>query len=72
MSEGRCEAAPMQTELLLDYETILTNQARPVHFALRFTADAVAAKARQPAAFCVVLDRSGSMEGPALTPLLSS
>jgi len=29
---------PMKIENLLDYQTILTNQARPVHFALRFEA----------------------------------
>lgn len=72
MSEGWCQAARMQTELLLDHETILANQAQPVHFALRFTADAMAAKARQPAAFCVVLDRSGSMEGAPLTHALTA
>jgi len=27
----------MKTELLLDHATILANQARPIHFALRFT-----------------------------------
>jgi hypothetical protein len=53
LSEECDEAAAMQTELLLDYATILANQARPIHFALRFTAPAVAASARQPAAFCV-------------------
>lgn len=70
MSEGRHQSVRMKTELLLDYETILANQARPVHFALRFTADAVVAAARLPAAFCVVLDRSGSMEGPPLAHAL--
>lgn len=72
MSEGRQQSARMKTELLLDHETILANQARPVHFALRFTADAVAAAARQPAAFCIVLDRSGSMEGTPLDHALAA
>lgn len=53
----------MKTELLLDYQTILANQACPIHFALRFTADPVQQQDRQPLAFCVVLDRSGSMAG---------
>lgn len=56
----------MKTELLLDYQTILANQARPIHFALRFTADPVKLKDRQPLAFCIVLDRSGSMAGQPL------
>ena len=72
MSEGRHQSVRMKTKLLLDHETILANQARPVHFALRFTADVIAAKARQPAAFCVVLDRSGSMEGPPLAHALTA
>ncbi len=60
----------MKTELLLDYATVLANQARPIHFALRFTADPVAASARQPAAFCVVVDRSGAMDGRPLEQAL--
>ena len=56
----------MKIETHLDYQTILANQARPIHFALRFTAPAVAVSARQPAAFCIVLDRSGSMGGEPL------
>ena len=62
----------MKTELLLDHATILANQARPIHFALRFTADEVAMAARRPAAFCVVLDRSGSMEGRPLEHALTA
>ncbi len=62
----------MKTELLLDHATILANQARPIHFALRFTADEVAVAARRPAAFCVVLDRSGSMEGRPLEHALTA
>jgi len=56
----------MKTEFFLDYPTILANQARPVHFAIRFEADVVGKPRPKPAAFCVVLDRSGSMAGPPL------
>lgn len=72
MSEGRPQSLRMKTELLLDHETILANQAQPVHFALRFAADTVAAAARQPAAFCIVLDRSGSMDGAPLDHALAA
>ena len=57
----------MKTEFLLDYPTILAHQARPVNFAIRFEAGATSQPRPQPAAFCVVLDRSGSMAG---SPLL--
>jgi len=40
MSEGRHQSISMKTELLLDYETILANQARPARCALRFAAAA--------------------------------
>jgi len=56
----------MKTEFFLDYPTILANQARPVHFAIRFLADTVSVPRPKPAAFCAVLDRSGSMAGPPL------
>src|SRR5208337_1787834 len=56
----------MKTEFLLDYPTILANQARPVHFAIQFVADVVGASRPKPAAFCIVLDRSGSMQGSPL------
>ena len=56
----------MKTEFFLDYPTILANQARPVHFAIRFAADVVGKPRPKPAAFCAVLDRSGSMAGPPL------
>jgi len=56
----------MKTEFLLDYPTILANQARPVHFAIQFTADVTGAPRPKPAAFCAVVDRSGSMGGPPL------
>ena len=57
---------PMKTEFLLDYPTILANQARPVHFVIRFNAEVLNQPRPRPAAFCAVLDRSGSMAGTAL------
>jgi Ca-activated chloride channel family protein len=56
----------MEIKTLLDYEVILANQAQPVCFAIRFDAPEVAQPRPQPAAFCIVLDRSGSMEGKPL------
>lgn len=56
----------MKTEFFLDYPTILANQARPVHFAIRFEAESLSHPRPKPAAFCAVLDRSGSMAGPPL------
>lgn len=56
----------MKTKLHLDYRKILTAQPQPVHFALEFIADAIANPRSKPAAFCIVLDRSGSMGGPPL------
>ncbi len=56
----------MNIENFLDCQTILANQARPVNFAIRFEADEINNPRPRPAAFCVVLDRSGSMEGEAL------
>jgi Ca-activated chloride channel family protein len=56
----------MKTDCRLDYSTILANQGRPVHLAVSLTAGAAAAEARRALAFCVVLDRSGSMAGAPL------
>jgi Ca-activated chloride channel homolog len=56
----------MKINLQLDYRTILANQARPVHFALQFQAENTAVPRPKAAAFCVVLDRSGSMAGKPL------
>jgi Ca-activated chloride channel homolog len=50
----------------LDYEVILANRSQPVHFALRFEAPHQGQQRARAAAFCIVLDRSGSMEGPPL------
>jgi Ca-activated chloride channel family protein len=56
----------MKIETLLDYQTILANQAQPVHFAIRFDAAEIGQPRPRPAAFCLVLDRSGSMAGEPL------
>ena len=56
----------MRIETHLDHQTILANQARPVFFAVRLSADALTAPRPRSAAFCLVLDRSGSMTGPPL------
>lgn len=57
----------MNTETLLDYPTLLAHQARPVHLALRLEAEAlVEDQPTPPAAFCLVLDASGSMRGEPL------
>jgi Ca-activated chloride channel family protein len=56
----------MKINLLLDHRTILANQAQPVNFALQFRADDITTPRAKPAAFCVVLDRSGSMRGKPL------
>jgi Ca-activated chloride channel homolog len=45
---------------------ILANQARPVHFALHFESPNFTPTRPRPAAFCLVLDRSGSMHGQPL------
>lgn len=57
----------MKIETFLDHRRILANSATPVHFALRLTAEESQPQQRpQPAAFCIVLDRSGSMAGQPL------
>ena len=50
----------------LDYAVILANRARPVHFAMHFEAPTTTQARSKPAAFCLVLDRSGSMADPPL------
>jgi Ca-activated chloride channel homolog len=56
----------MNIETLLDYQAIIANRPAPVHLALRFTAPELLAERSRPIAFCVVLDRSGSMSGARL------
>src|SRR5271168_1314185 len=50
----------------LDYQTILRNQAQPVHVVVKLTAEKIEHQRQNPLAFCVVLDRSGSMAGKPL------
>ncbi|MEZ5277103.1 MAG: VWA domain-containing protein [Opitutaceae bacterium] len=56
----------MKTTITLDYHAILANQAQPVHFALLFETPESTLTRPQPAAFTIVIDRSGSMSGPPL------
>ena len=56
----------MKIDCQLDYQTILRNQAQPVHVVVKLTADRLEQQKRNPLAFCVVLDRSGSMAGKPL------
>jgi Ca-activated chloride channel family protein len=57
----------MNIKTYLDYQVILANQAQPVCFAVRFDAPIASKPRPTPAAFCLVLDRSGSMQGPPLS-----
>ena len=56
----------MQIDCQLDYRTILANLAQPVHLVVKLTAERLEQQQRKPLAFCVVLDRSGSMRGEPL------
>jgi Ca-activated chloride channel homolog len=56
----------MKIETYLDYRVILAQQARLFRFALWFQAGGGISPRPVPAAFCVVLDRSGSMQGEPL------
>src|SRR5476649_2148023 len=53
----------MKINCQLDYETILIDQAQPVHAVLKLTADKRTSDRKTALAFCAVLDRSGSMQG---------
>jgi Ca-activated chloride channel homolog len=53
----------MKIDCQLDYQTILANQARPVHAVIRVTAEKCSKIRKAPLALCAVLDRSGSMAG---------
>jgi Ca-activated chloride channel family protein len=57
----------MKISTHLDYEVILANRARPVFFAVQFEAPVIGQARPKPVAFCLVLDRSGSMNGEPLT-----
>ncbi|MBA4148336.1 MAG: VWA domain-containing protein [Verrucomicrobia bacterium] len=56
----------MKIDTYLDYQTILANHARPVHFAVKFEAASVTNNRPKPAAFNAVIDHSGSMAGEPL------
>jgi Ca-activated chloride channel family protein len=57
----------MNIQLILDYQTILRNEPRPVNLVAKLTAPKLETHGRpRSAAFAIVLDRSGSMSG---TPL---
>ena len=57
----------MKIDVTLDYQTILRNEARPVHLVAKLTAPKLEAPNRpRPVAFAVILDRSGSMTGEPL------
>ncbi len=56
----------MKIDCQLDYQTILRNLAQPVHVVVKLTAERIEHQRRNPLAFCVVLDRSGSMAGKPL------
>ena len=50
-------------ELNLDYPKVLADRTNEVHLAVGMEAQKLKAKERGPVAFCVCLDRSGSMQG---------
>ncbi len=56
----------MKINCQLDYQTILRNLAQPVHVVVKLTAEKIEHQRQNPLAFCVVLDRSGSMAGKPL------
>jgi Ca-activated chloride channel family protein len=56
----------MNIKTYLDYEVILANTAQPVCFTVRCDAPRLNVPRPKPGAFCVVLDRSGSMSGAPL------
>jgi Ca-activated chloride channel family protein len=57
----------MKIDVTLDYQTILRNDARPVHLVTKLTAPRLETPSRpRPVAFAVVIDRSGSMTGEPL------
>ena len=50
-------------ETKIDYQKVLANRGNLVHLAIKATAPVLAPKERKPVAFCICLDRSGSMQG---------
>ena len=47
----------------LDFQAVLANHARPIHFALQLQAPEITNPRPKPAALVIVLDHSGSMAG---------
>jgi Ca-activated chloride channel family protein len=64
--DNRFQMGNMNIKTFLDYKVILANQPQPVCFAIHFEAPVVAKPRPTPVAFCLVLDRSGSMQGQPL------
>ena len=56
----------MKTTVHLDHRAVLANTAQPVHLVFQFDAPAVTTARPRPAAFSLVIDRSGSMGGEPL------
>ena len=56
----------MKIDCQLDYQTVLADQARPVHAVIRLRANKRSTSRQTPLSLCAVLDRSGSMEGAPL------
>lgn len=56
----------MKTTVHLDYRAVLANTPQPVHLVLQFDAPSASVARPQPAAFSLVIDRSGSMAGAPL------
>ena len=61
-----CHSETVKIIAQLDYQAVLANQARPIHFALQLQVPAMVNPRPKPAAFAIVLDHSGSMKGPPL------
>lgn len=66
MSLPHVKVEHMKIDCQLDYQTILENRAQPVHLVVRLGAEKVGTIRPDPVAFCLVLDRSGSMGGKPL------
>ena len=58
--------ASYENRLSVGYQTILRNQCQPVHLVIKLTAEGIAHQRQNQLAFCIVLDRSGSMAGKPL------
>ena len=59
-------------ETKLDYKKVLAGKGNLVNLAIRANAPYLASKERKPVAFCVCLDRSGSMHGEKFRKALSA